>query len=180
MDDNRLVFSKLDTIWNYWIYNRHYFWKMKKLLRIVVLVLFLSGNAHAKCLDDLNPSWKYIDFGFGKEMQWSVKNTGNKSIIITKFGLKSKDGLIMVADIPTQDYSKGWKPISEDNFYLKPFGVTSRRTNVKDLNLDVAGSGFINCKYGTRPVLTWKEEDEDESESSGSSKSLLKKLLGKN
>jgi len=33
--------------------------------------------------------------------------------------------------------------------YLKPFGIAYGKIYVGDLNLDVAGTGFTRCRYGT-------------------------------
>ena len=45
--------SKLNIVWNYCIYSRHFFWKMKKLLSFIFLVLLTSAsNAATPSLKD--------------------------------------------------------------------------------------------------------------------------------
>ena len=193
MDDNRVVFSKLDIIWNYWIYSRHYFWKMKKLLGIIVLTLLLSDNVYAGCKVDLDSKVDWVEIADGKKdtLLFIFKNKSNKNIIIEEMGLKSKNGTIMRSEKPDPepyDPKKASQRIGEEDFYLEPFGVSRRLIFVSNLNLDVAGNAFYRCKYGTRAVVTKQNKksssssstkQKEQSETSGSSKSLLKKLLGK-
>lgn len=165
---------------------------MKKFLVIIILGFLWNGNAYAnvpRCNDILDVNWKWEEIFEGKtSMHWTFKNESNHNIIITEVGLKSKDGKIMRSEKPWhKPYVEGESyPIGEEDFYLKPFGVTNRIIVVWDLNLDVAGNGFYTCKHGTKPVATNQtnsssssSKSKQKSGSSGSSKSLLKKLLGK-
>ena len=52
------------------------------------------------------------------------------------------------------DPKKASQRIGEEDFYIKPFGVSKRLIIVSNLNLDVAGKAFYKCKYGTRAVVT--------------------------
>ena len=160
-------------------------------LVIIILVTLLNGNVYASCSNDLDVE---AEWGPGKiYLLWTIKNKGNMDIKITRIMLKSKSGKIMrekKPDVRTSDtlsYS-----IGDDDFYLKPFAVTKPIMRVDDLNLDVAGKYSYSCKYGALPVFTDETnkssssssssnsiKPKEKSENSGSSKSLLKKLLGK-
>tara|TARA_B100000787_G_scaffold153774_1_gene128187 strand:- start:465 stop:974 length:510 start_codon:yes stop_codon:yes gene_type:complete len=169
---------------------------MKKLLGIIVLSLLLSGNVYANCRDKIDASWKWDEIFEGKkDMWWTFKNTSDMNIVITKIGLKSKDGSTMYEEKPwPKAYGVGdGYPVGDEDFYLKPFGVSKKTLSVWYLNLDVAGKGYYSCKYGRKPVKTNQtnkssssnsssnsSKSKQQSETSGSSKSLLKKLLGKN
>ena len=76
MDDNRVVFSKLDIIWNYWIYSRHYFWKMKKLLSIIIFYTICSsvGNAGITDIFKVLEDKTYTNQIFGIKIFDSVHN----------------------------------------------------------------------------------------------------------
>ena len=156
----------------------------------------MSGNAYAGCTDDLDVTRKWVEIMEGdKEILFTIKNKSDMNIVITEIGLYSKNNTIMHSEKP---YGKPYdeelsKPIGDDDFYLKPFGVSKRLLIVSRLNLDVAGEGFFRCKYGRKPVATSQTnkssssssssnstKPKEQSETSGSSKSLLKKLLGKN
>ena len=108
---------------------------MKKLLGIVVLGLLWCNVGFADhCGHDLDRSW---DWSSGKtHMEWTIKNKTNKSIVITSVGLWAKDN-------ETEMFRK------RNEYYIKPFGVKKIRVYVGDLNLDVSGSGFTSCRYGT-------------------------------
>ena len=150
----------------------------------------MSGNAYAGCTDDLDRNWEWSP---GKQwMKWTIKNKSNKHIVITSIGLKAKDGSIMREEKPwhkVYDKAKDSYPVGDEDFYLKPYGISIKLIFTDDLNLDVSGSGYTSCKYGTRPVVTKQNKKssssnttkpKEQSGTSGSSKSLLKKLLGKN
>ena len=107
---------------------------MKKLLAIIVLSLSMSSRLFADhCGHDVDRSWEYTSSK--NYASWTFKNKTDKSIVITSIGLKSKSGKYMA------DYDR--------EIYLKPFGVAYEKIFVGDLNLDVAGSGFTRCRYGT-------------------------------
>ena len=171
---------------------------MKKIFSIIALGLLISSNAYAaSCTDDLDVTTKWVEIMEGKkEILFTIKNKNDMNIVITEIGLYSKNNTIMHSEKP---YGKPYdeelsKPIGDDDFYLKPFGVSKRLLIVSRLNLDVAGNGFFRCKYGRKPVATNQTNEssssnsnsssnssksKQQSETSGSSKSLLKKLLGK-
>ena len=91
------------------------------------------------CGHDVDRSWNYktekvFNENF-KYASWTFKNKSDKSIVITHIGLNSKNGKTM-ADV-------------KKDIYLKPFGVAYGKIYVGDLNLDVAGTGFTRCRYGT-------------------------------
>jgi hypothetical protein len=172
---------------------------MKKFLVTIILVLFLSGNAYATCYDDLDVNREWVEIMSGKkDMLLTFKNKSNKDVIIAEMGLKTKSGTVMHSEKPDPepyDPKKASQRIGEEDFYIKPFGVSKRLIIVSRLNLDVAGKAFYRCKYGTRAVVTDQtnsssssssnsnsnsSKSKPKSETSGSSKSLLKKLLGKN
>ena len=115
-------------------------WNMKKILAVISLSLLMSSRLFADhCGHDVDRSWEYKTEKFINEYRkyasWTFKNKTDKSIVITHIGLKSKGDKIM-ADVK--------KDIS-----LKPFGVAYGKIYVGDLNLDVAGTGFTRCRYGT-------------------------------
>ncbi|MDC1130773.1 hypothetical protein OAS59_02655 [Pelagibacteraceae bacterium] len=119
---------------------------MKKLVVIIALVLFFSGSANASCQEKLDVNLKYTEFMKGKKfMLVNFKNKSDLNIIITEVGLKSKDGIIMRSEKPDGQ-------VGEDEFYLKPFGISKISFPVYHLNLDVAGKGFYNCRYGYKPA----------------------------
>ena len=166
---------------------------MKKFLVTIILVLFLSGNTYAGCVADLDAKFEWVGFTDKKEdLLFIFKNKSNKNIIIDEVGLKSKNGSIMYSEKPDAepyDPEKAQR-VGEEDFYLKPFGASRMIITTPKLNLDVAGKAFYGCKYGTRAVVTNQTnkssssssnttKPKEQSETSGSSKSLLKKLLGK-
>ena len=168
---------------------------MKKLLGIILLGFLMSVNVYASCVNDLDVE---AEWGPGKVyLLRTIKNKGNMDIKITRIKLMSKNGKLMrekKPDVRTRDnlsYS-----IGDDDFYVKPYGVSKPYMRVDDLNLDVAGKSSYACKYGALPVFTDEtnkssnsnsssssssnsSKSKQQSETSGSSKSLLKKLLGK-
>jgi len=166
---------------------------MKKLLSIIFVSLLLSGNAYSSCLDDLNISAKY---GPGKTfLLWTAKNKGNRDIKITKLALMSEDGKIMREKKPeVREDPEMAVLVGDDDFYLKPYAVSKPIMFIDDLNLDVAGNISYACRYGTITYTNQtnsssnsssnsnsnSSKSKQKSETSGSSKSLLKKLLGKN
>jgi len=89
---------------------------MKKLLGILVLGLLLSGNAYAKCLDDLKFSWsKTEDKGNLK-----YYNSGLRYIRITKYLFVDAEGnTIIEATASGLNFSSGtrfYKGFSKDVF----------------------------------------------------------------
>ena len=159
---------------------------MKRFLLIIILGFLWSGNAYSNCYDDLDASWKYADDK--RMMIWSFKNKNNKNIKITKIGLKSKDGKTMYEQQPqVRDDPEGAVLVGDEDFYIKPFGATRPFIYPGKLNFDVAGKGFYNCIYGTITYTnqtnssssSTSSKSKQKSNNSGSSKSLLKKLLGK-
>ena len=58
---------------------------------------------------------------------------------------------------------------------IKPFGVKEISVYVGDLNLDVSGSGFTSCRYGT--ISTTKTYNPPKKKKSGAKK-LLEKIFG--
>jgi hypothetical protein len=165
---------------------------MKRFLLIVILSFLWNAIAYARCNDDLDVSNEWVEIMSGKkDMLLTFKNKSNKDIIIAEMGLKTKSGTVMHSEKPDPepyDPKKASQRIGEEDFYIKPFGVTKRLIIVSNLNLDVAGKAFYKCKYGTRAVVTNQNNSSSSSSSSkskqksgtsDSSKSLLKKLLGK-
>ena len=167
---------------------------MKNFLKIIILFFSWSGNAYAGCLDDLDVTYKWegILEGKKKDLQFKFKNKSNKNIIIAELGLKSKNGSIMWSDKPDPEpYDpEVAQRVGEEDFYLKPFGVSTMFKILPKLNLDVAGKPYYKCKYGKRAVVvnqstssssssSTSSKSKQKSNNSGSSKSLLKKLLGK-
>ena len=113
---------------------------MKKILTVVVLSFLISSRLLSDhCGHDVDRSWNYkTEKVFNenyKYASWTFKNKSDKSIVITHIGLNSKNGKTM-ADV-------------KKDIYLKPFGVAYGKIYVGDLNLDVAGTGFTRCRYGT-------------------------------
>ena len=53
--------SKLNIVWHYWIYSRYFFWKMKKLLGIVVLGLLWCNVGFANITYCYNPDTDKIE-----------------------------------------------------------------------------------------------------------------------
>ena len=165
---------------------------MKRFLLIVILSFLWNAIAYARCNDDLDVSNEGVEIMSGKkDMLLTFKNKSNKDIIIAEMGLKTKSGTVMHSEKPDPepyDPKKASQRIGEEDFYIKPFGVSKRLIIVSNLNLDVAGKAFYKCKYGTRAVVTNQNNSSSSSSSSkskqksgtsDSSKSLLKKLLGK-
>ena len=164
---------------------------MKKFLAIIILCIFWNVNAYAKCSDDLDRSWKYGPDNYF--MIYTFKNKTNKSIIITRVGLKDKSGNIMAEQkVYVRKCADCGVPVGDDDLYINPYGVNKILISVNHLNLEVAGSGFWSCKYGTFPVFneqtnssssssssSTSSKSKQKSNNSGSSKSLLKRLLGK-
>ena len=107
---------------------------MKKILAVVVLSFLISSRLLSDhCGHDVDRSWKYTSAK--SYASWTFKNKTDRSIVITSIGLKSKSGKYMA------DYNR--------EIYLKPFGIAYGKIYVGDLNLDVAGTGFTRCRYGT-------------------------------
>ena len=134
---------------------------MKKLLGIVVLgLLWCNVGFAGHCGHDLDRDWEW---GSGKTyMVWTIKNKTNKSIVITSVGLWAKDN-------ETEMLRK------KKEYYIKPFGVKEISVYVGDLNLDVSGSGFTSCRYGT--ISTTKTYNPPKKKKSGAKK-LLEKIFG--
>ena len=104
-----------------------------------------------------------------KDMLLTFKNKSNKDIIIAEMGLKTKSGTVMHSEKPDPepyDPKKASQRIGEEDFYIKPFGVSKRLIIVSNLNLDVAGKAFYKCKYGTRAVVTNQSTSSKSSSSS--------------
>ena len=177
---------------------------MKKFLVIITLVFLWNKSAYATCYDDLDVNREWVEIMSGKkDMLLTFKNKSNKDIIIAEMGLNTKSGTVMHSEKPDPepyDPKKASQRIGEEDFYIKPFGVSKRLIIVSRLNLDVAGKAFYRCKYGKRAVVTnqstlssssnsssssssssssTSSKSKQKSNNSGSSKSLLKKLLGK-
>ena len=134
---------------------------MKKLLGIVVLGLLWCNTAFADhCGHDLDRSWNW-DLN-KSHMEWTIKNKTNKSIVITSAGLWAEDN-------ETEMVRK------RKEYYVKPFGVIEISVYVGDLNLDVAGSGFTACRYGTKS--TTQTYTPPKKKKSGAKK-LLEKIIG--
>ena len=109
------------------------------------------------CGHDLDRSWEWSS---GKtHMLWTIKNKTNKSIVITSVGLWAKDN-------KTEMLRK------KKEYYIKPFGVKEIRVYVGDLNLDVSGSGFTSCRYGT--ISTTNTYKPPKKKKSGAKKFLEK------
>jgi len=102
---------------------------MKKILGIIVLGLLLSGNAYAKCQDDIELSWKIKD-GF-VYYEWLNKN--NKKIEITAYGLMTKD---------EQKISN-----MKGGIIVAKFGRATRQYTVRDININLVEYAFYNCSY---------------------------------
>ena len=132
-------------------------WNMKKILSTIALSLLISSKLFAShCGHDVERTWKYTSSK--TYASWTFKNKTDNSIVITHIGLNSKTGKTM-SDV-------------EKSIYLKPFGVAYGKIYVGDLNLDVAGTGFTRCRYGT--VAKKKSTPFKPKQKSGAQKNLDK------
>ena len=114
---------------------------MKKFLAIIILCIFWNVNAYAKCSDDLDRSWKYGPDNYF--MIYTFKNKTNKSIIITRVGLKDKSGNIMAEQkVYVRKCADCAVPVGDDDLYINPYGVNKILISVNHLNLEVAGDLF--------------------------------------
>ena len=109
---------------------------MKKFFCFLFLSLFFCNLSYSDCLEDIDDKMQWIGNKAAIEFTW--KNTNDKSIIISMHGLKSINGSFMIK--------------SDDDIYLKPFGIKSAQLYTYDLNTDVAGKATWSCRYGTKVV----------------------------
>ena len=117
------------------------YWFMKKILGIIVLSLLWSSASFAgKCNDDLDKELTWTTDK--KSIQWSIKNTSNREITITKLGVWASD-------------NKTTMKVDKRGYLIKPYGVKKIKVWFGDVNLDVRGGFFSACKYGKKVAKTY-------------------------
>ena len=95
---------------------------------------FQYKGPETSCHDDIDTSWRYSNDK--TSIIWTRKNKTKNSIIITGQGLWAKNNKTVMI--------KTTKEI-----LVKPFEVKTSQIYLGNLNLDVAGSAFSSCKYGS-------------------------------
>ena len=150
---------------------------MKKI--IFLIFLLFPMKSFAGCTDEIDFSWEY---GMGNEAAFfKFKSKSSRDIQISELGIWSKNDKLM-RTYANEEF--GFDGI----FYLNAYEVQQPMLNVRGLNLDMSKSAGYKCEYIAKKENITKKEiinkktnapKKEQSGTSGSSKSLLKKLLGK-
>ena len=135
-------------------------------------------KSFAGCTDEIDFSWEY---GMGNEAAFfKFKSKSSRDIQISELGIWSKNDKLM------RTYAD--EAGSDGIFYLNAYEVKNQFFSVRGLNLDMSKSAGYKCEYIAKKENITKKEiinkktnapKKEQSGTSGSSKSLLKKLLGK-
>ena len=152
---------------------------MKKFLIIIILFFSWNGNAYAGCIGDIDFSNEWF---MGKEaILGKFKNKSDKNIKISRVYIQSKDYKLMRKDLNMNG--------SYVKYTLAPYSVLDVMLDAKGLNLDMVRGLSYECSYLKKVNKTNNSSSSSSSSSSSkskqksgssvSSKSLLKKLLGK-
>ena len=99
----------------------------------MVLSFWLSGNAYASCLDDVELKVKQPSHT-PHRINFEFLNNNNKSIEITEIRISTADNQTI----------KSYEPFNE---ILKPFGRVVLYMNIADINQKVWKKSGYSCRY---------------------------------
>ena len=126
---------------------------MKKILGIVVLGLFLSGNAYAGCKSDIDWKWYTESKNLKGRVGYEFKNKGSKHIRITEIEIIAKDGDVILSFKPSSwDFDEG----RSKGFFVSP-GKKSTGLKVNSNAYRYGKTARYDCKY-QKP---WKNDISD-------------------
>ena len=111
---------------------------MKKIFLLFFILLLYNFKtnslfAQATCKVEIEFSWTFKGYENFRNAEFEIRNNSNKTIIITKLSLLTKDNIEMTSSNP--------------NATLKPFGLIKLVLSAHDLNRVLATTGKITCKY---------------------------------
>jgi hypothetical protein len=112
---------------------------MKKIILFIFFTIFIYNSkinslfAQSTCKNDIDFSWGFEGPENYRNAEFQIRNNSNKTIIISKLTLFTKDNIEMTSSNP--------------NANLKPFGVIKLVLLTYDLNRALAMSGSVYCKY---------------------------------